>query len=105
MAAKGAGNLPLARVKTIMKSSPEVENVNQESLFLVARATEFFIMYLSKLGQRNGDDQNSVSYADLAAIVQRKQSMEFLHDIVPQKIKYSEYLKMMEEEQSEDDVF
>merc|ERR1711976_1062239 len=71
MAAKGAGNLPLARVKTIMKSSPEVENVNQESLFLVARATEFFIMYLSKLGQRNGDDQNSVSYADLAAIVRK----------------------------------
>merc|ERR1712018_863120 len=88
-----------------MKSSPEVENVNQESLFLVARATEFFIMYLSKLGQRNGEDHDSVNYADLAAVVQRKQSMEFLHDIVPQKIKYSEYLKIMEEDKSEDDLF
>ena len=88
---KGGANLPLARVRTIMKSSPEVENVNQESLFLVTRATvsykkkrfwyswkarsdksicdyfqEFFIMYLSKLGQRNGDDHNSVTYSDLA---------------------------------------
>merc|ERR1712223_19889 len=105
MSAKGGANLPLARVKTIMKSSPEVENVNQESLFLVTRATEFFIMYLSKLGQRNGDDHDSVTYADLAAVVQRKQSMEFLHDIVRQKIKYSEYLKMMEEDKSEDDLF
>ena len=26
--------LPLARVKTIMKSSPDVENIGQESLFL-----------------------------------------------------------------------
>ena len=39
MSKGGGANLPLARVKTIMKSSPEVENVNQESLFLVARAT------------------------------------------------------------------
>ena len=42
MSAKGGANLPLARVKTIMKSSPEVENVNQESLFLVTRATVSF---------------------------------------------------------------
>ena len=62
-------------------------------------------MYLSKLGQRNGEDHDSITYADLAAVVQRKQSMEFLHDIVPQKIKYSEYLKMMEEDKPEDDLF
>ncbi len=59
-------------------------------------------MYLSKLAQRTGDDDASVSYADLAAVVQRKESMEFLHDIVPKKIKYSEYLKMMEDEESGD---
>ena len=39
---KAAANLPLARVKTIMKSSPEVETVNQESLFLITRATVSF---------------------------------------------------------------
>ena len=39
MANRGGANLPLARVKTIMKSSPEVETVTQESLFLITRAT------------------------------------------------------------------
>merc|ERR1719362_1233422 len=81
-----------------MKSSPEVETVTQESLFLITRATELFIMYLSKLGQRNGEDHDTVNYADLATVVLRKDSMDFLQDIVPKKIKYSEYLKMMEDE-------
>eukprot|EP00092_Neocalanus_flemingeri_P018360 GFUD01019869.1.p2 GENE.GFUD01019869.1~~GFUD01019869.1.p2 ORF type:complete len:134 (+),score=44.11 GFUD01019869.1:51-452(+) len=97
--------LPLARVKTIMKSSPDVENIGQESLFLITKATELFIMYLTKLSQRHGNDQQ-VEYADLAAVVQRKDSMEFLHDIVPRKIKYQEFLKMMEEEKDEEaDIF
>jgi len=99
---RGGANLPLARVKTIMKSSPEVETVTQESLFLITRATELFIMYLSKLGQRNGEDHDTVNYADLASVVLRKDSMDFLQDIVPKKIKYSEYLKLMEEEKSDD---
>jgi hypothetical protein len=38
----GSSNLPLARVKTIMKSSPEVETVTQETLFLITRATVRF---------------------------------------------------------------
>ena len=61
-------------------------------------------MYLSKLGQRTGEDQGSVSYADLAAVVARKDSMDFLQDIVPKKIKYSEYLKMMEDEKSSEEA-
>ena len=60
-------------------------------------------MYLSKLGQRNGEDHDLVTYSDLAAVVQRKDSMDFLQDIVPKKIKYSDYLKIMEEEKSDDD--
>eukprot|EP00092_Neocalanus_flemingeri_P006200 GFUD01006672.1.p2 GENE.GFUD01006672.1~~GFUD01006672.1.p2 ORF type:complete len:134 (-),score=49.48 GFUD01006672.1:197-598(-) len=97
--------LPLARVKTIMKSSPDVENIGQESLFLITKATELFIMYLTKLSQRYGNDQE-VEYSDLAAVVERKDSMEFLQDIVPRKIKYQEFLKMMEEAKDEEtDIF
>jgi len=95
--------LPPARVKTIMKSSPDVETVSQESLFLITRAAELFIMYLAKLASRNGGEDTSVTYADLAAVVQRKDSMEFLHDIVPKKITYGEYLKIMEKEKSNHD--
>ena len=60
-------------------------------------------MYLSKLGQRNGDNHDAVTYSDLASVVQRKDSMDFLQDIVPKKIKYSEFLKIMEEEKSDDE--
>ena len=106
--------LPLARVKTIMKSSPDVENIGQESLFLITKvmlqfffprsssfieylqATELFIMYLTKLSQRHENDEE-LTYTDLASVVQKKDSMEFLHDIIPKKIKYSEYLKLVEE--------
>lgn len=31
--------LPIYRIRTIMKSSPDVENIGQDSLFLVTRAT------------------------------------------------------------------
>jgi len=94
--------LPLARVKTIMKSSPDVDNIGQESLFLVTKATELFVMYLTKLSQRHGNDQE-VTYSDLASVVQKKDSMEFLHDIVPKKIKYSEYCKLVADNKDEED--
>jgi chromatin accessibility complex protein 1 len=95
--------LPTARVKTIMKSSPDVETISQESLFLITRATELFIMYLSKLGSRNGSN-SSVGYNDLAEIVEQKESMGFLHDILPKKIKFRDYLRMMENELSDEEI-
>ena len=45
--------LPMARVKTIMKSSPGVENIGQEALFTVTKSTELFIMYLTKLREES----------------------------------------------------
>ena len=53
-------------------------------------------MYLTKLSQRHGNDEE-LTYTDLASVVQKKDSMEFLHDIIPKKIKYSDYLKLVEE--------
>lgn len=39
--------LPISRVKTIMKSSPQVEAIGQDCLFLVAKATvSTFIFFL-----------------------------------------------------------
>lgn len=45
MAARPSGgenrlvSLPLSRIRVIMKSSPEVSSINQDALFLTARAT------------------------------------------------------------------
>ena len=33
---------------------------------------ELFVMYLTKLAQRHGDNDQRVDYKDLAAVVQRK---------------------------------
>ena len=72
MSAKGGANLPLARVKTIMKSSPEVENVNQESLFLVTRATVSF--YKSQFRKRQFvRDKNAQKNASNFAIFIEKE--------------------------------
>ena len=43
-------------------------------------------MYMAKLASRNGGEDPGVTYGDLAAVVQRKESMEFLHDILPKKV-------------------
>ncbi|KAG7189371.1 hypothetical protein KM043_017020 [Ampulex compressa] len=40
--------LPISRVKTIMKSSPYVDTVGQDGLYLVTKATELFIHYLTE---------------------------------------------------------
>ena len=95
--------LPTARVKTIMKSSPDVETISAESLFLITRSTELFIMYLSKLASKQRSNSN-VSYNDLAEIVEKKESMGFLHDILPKKIKFKHYLAMMENEPSDEEI-
>ena len=69
-------------------------------LWPVSSFQELFIMYLTKLAQRNGDCDEEVLYADLASIVQKKDSMEFLHDIVPKKIKFKEFLALMQREEN-----
>ncbi|CAL7935154.1 unnamed protein product [Xylocopa violacea] len=40
--------LPLGRIKTIIKMDPEVNIINQEAVFLIAKSTELFIDSLSK---------------------------------------------------------
>ncbi len=60
-------------------------------------------MYLTKLSQRHGGNDQEVTYKDLSSVVQKKDSMEFLQDIVPKKIKYEEYLKIIAELENEED--
>ena len=70
--------LPLARVKTIMKSSPDVSNISQESLFLIAKSTELFIHHLTKKALERSPDKNNVEYRALADFVNGEDTMQFL---------------------------
>ncbi|XP_041360701.1 chromatin accessibility complex protein 1-like [Gigantopelta aegis] len=97
---KNSSTLPISRVKTIMKSSPDVSSISQEALHLTGRATELFIHELAKCSLERSHQGMSVGYSELADIVNSEETLQFLQDIIPRKIKVSEYYKMQEEEQT-----
>ncbi|KAG7453791.1 DNA polymerase epsilon subunit 4 [Solea senegalensis] len=40
--------LPLSRIKTLMKTDPDVSLASQESVFIIAKATELFVEMIAK---------------------------------------------------------
>ncbi|XP_046875847.1 chromatin accessibility complex protein 1 [Hypomesus transpacificus] len=99
-------SLPMARVKLIMKSSPDVSMINQDALFLTTKATELFVQHLALSSFRNGagKDTNTLSYSDLAHTAEETETFQFLTDILPKKILAREYLKSLEELKEEADI-
>ncbi|XP_039377036.1 chromatin accessibility complex protein 1 [Mauremys reevesii] len=107
-------SLPLSRIRVIMKSSPEVSSINQDALFLTAKATELFVQYLATYSYKHGrgKEKRALTYSDLSHTAEESEIFQFLADILPKKILASKYLKMlerekrdgeMEEEEEEDD--
>ncbi|KYN32350.1 Chromatin accessibility complex protein 1 [Trachymyrmex septentrionalis] len=87
--------LPISRVKTIMKSSPSVDTVGQDGLFLVTKATELFIHYLTEEAHMQSNKGPSLDYKHLAEIVQTNDTLEFLREIMPRKITVRQFKEMM----------
>nr|XP_040573939.1 chromatin accessibility complex protein 1-like isoform X2 [Lepeophtheirus salmonis] len=81
-------NLPLTRVRRIMKSSPD----------------EKFISFLANDSLCNGPNKSQIEYEDLVNTVQNQRSLEFLRFILPKKMKFSEYLDMLGREGSPEKV-
>ncbi|XP_051878687.1 chromatin accessibility complex protein 1 [Pristis pectinata] len=91
--------LPLSRVRLIMKSCPDVSSINQDALFLTAKATELFVQHLATYAYKSSSsEKKELAYNDLADCVENSDTFQFLADILPKKILASEYLKMLEEE-------
>eukprot|EP00762_Andalucia_godoyi_P004987 ANDGO_01400.mRNA.1 Nuclear transcription factor Y subunit C-4 len=79
--------LPLARVKRIMKADPDTKVISHDALWLTTRCAELFLVHLS---QRAADvtkatSRKTMSYADVAVAVKRHSELDFLADIVPSK--------------------
>uniref|UniRef100_A0A8D0GLP4 Chromatin accessibility complex protein 1 n=1 Tax=Sphenodon punctatus TaxID=8508 RepID=A0A8D0GLP4_SPHPU len=95
-------SLPLSRIRVIMKSSPEVSSINQDALFLTAKATELFVQYLATYSYKHGSgkEPRSLTYSDLSRTAEESETFQFLADILPKKILASKYLKMLEREKA-----
>ncbi|XP_053322142.1 chromatin accessibility complex protein 1 [Spea bombifrons] len=94
-------SLPLSRIRVIMKSSPDVSNINQDALILTTKATELFVKYLASYSYKNGTgkESNTLSYDDLSETAEESETFQFLSDILPKKILASEYLEMLKKEE------
>ena len=57
--------LPTTRIKTIMKSSPDLGNVSQEALFLISRSTELFIQHVAMETFKNSLNKHLLDYKSL----------------------------------------
>jgi chromatin accessibility complex protein 1 len=77
--------LSLSRVKTIMKSSPDAENVSQESVYLITKATELFIKYMVEEAYKENSNTKSLEYKHVSELVQTREELAFLREIVPRK--------------------
>lgn len=87
--------LPISRVKTIMKSSPYVDTIGQDGLYLVTKATELFIHYLTEEAHMQSNKGHSLDYKHLAEVVQTNDALEFLREIMPRKITVRQFKEMM----------
>ncbi|TFK00200.1 SH3 and multiple ankyrin repeat domains protein 3 [Platysternon megacephalum] len=99
-------SLPLSRIRVIMKSSPEVSSINQDALFLTAKATELFVQYLATYSYKHGrgKEKRALSYSDLSHTAEESETFQFLADILPKKILASKYLKMLEREKRDGEM-
>merc|ERR1712050_1490 len=95
--------LPISRIRTIMKSSPDVAHLSNDSLYLVTKATEIFVQDLSRYCLKRSKDPNKVTYNDLAEIVDNDEIYQFLQDIIPKKITAREYFEIMKNRPKDSD--
>ncbi|CAB3241132.1 unnamed protein product [Arctia plantaginis] len=87
-------HLPLSRVKTIMKSSPDVEAVGAEPLYLVTKVTELFVTDLAKRAFKNSKT-SFLEYKHIAEVVQEDDTLDFLREIMPRKITVRQFKAIM----------
>eukprot|EP01132_Coremiostelium_polycephalum_P000963 gene963-1226_t len=79
--------LPIARVKRIMKHDKDVKHISNDALMLIAKSTELFLDYIVKEAYKktSSEKKKILSYKDLSSTVKDLDNLEFLSDIIPEK--------------------
>lgn len=77
--------LPLARIKKIMKTEEEVRMISAEAPVLFAKAAELFILELTLRSWIHTEEnkRRTLQRSDIATAVQKTDTFDFLIDIVP----------------------
>ncbi|XP_034490558.1 chromatin accessibility complex 16kD protein [Drosophila innubila] len=90
--------LPLSRVRTIMKSSMDTGLITNEVLFLMTKCTELFVQHLAREAYSESCSKQSgetLKYDHLSQLVNKSKNLEFLLQIVPEKIRVHEFQEML----------
>mmetsp|Transcript_28853 Transcript_28853/g.73610 ORF Transcript_28853/g.73610 Transcript_28853/m.73610 type:complete len:200 (-) Transcript_28853:389-988(-) len=79
--------LPLARIKKIMKSDEDVRMISAEAPVLFAKACEMFILELTLRSWYHAEEnkRRTLQRNDIAAAITRTDIFDFLIDIVPRE--------------------
>ncbi|EGB08239.1 hypothetical protein AURANDRAFT_17325, partial [Aureococcus anophagefferens] len=77
--------IPKAAVKRIMKLDPEVNQVANDAVILVAKATEMFLEKFSAEARAQATlrSRTTVKYEDIADTVSGDKNYEFLATVIP----------------------
>eukprot|EP00941_MAST-03F_sp_MAST-3F-sp1_P001559 g1559.t1 len=84
---KNHNDLPLARIKRIMKADDDVRMIRAEAPVLFAKACELFILELTLRASNYSEsaDRRNLSKEDIYAAVQNTDIFDFLEDILREK--------------------
>eukprot|EP00181_Compsopogon_caeruleus_P005651 CAMPEP_0184677608 /NCGR_PEP_ID=MMETSP0312-20130426/184_1 /TAXON_ID=31354 /ORGANISM="Compsopogon coeruleus, Strain SAG 36.94" /LENGTH=204 /DNA_ID=CAMNT_0027125569 /DNA_START=87 /DNA_END=701 /DNA_ORIENTATION=+ len=79
--------LPLARIKKIMKCDEDVRMISAEAPVLFAKACEMFILELTlrAWAQTEEAKRRTLQRSDISAAIQKTEVFDFLIDIVPRE--------------------
>ncbi|XP_026861216.1 DNA polymerase epsilon subunit 4 [Electrophorus electricus] len=72
--------LPLSRIKALMKADPDVSLASQESVFIIAKATELFVEMIAKdaLGYAQQGKRKTLQRKDLDNAIEAIDEFAFL---------------------------
>ena len=89
---------PLSRVRTIMRSGPDIDSLSQESVFLVSKATEAFIRYMVEQVLDANENIQTIEYDHVSHLVQTREQFNFLNEIVPKRTTLREIQERQKQE-------
>ncbi|KAH8240462.1 hypothetical protein KR038_001597 [Drosophila bunnanda] len=94
--------LPPSRVRTIMKSSMDTGLITNEVLFLMTKCTEMFVQHLAREAHAKHGGGDTLKYEQLSQLVNKEKNLEFLLQIVPEKIRVYQFKEMLRLNRSRD---